>query len=142
MAFHKQQHVDHRKGGIVNQQFETNLIIPGLQRPPLHQRTQCRGREGHQRHPAVADLQAREHPEGEHAQNRTVGIAGDLVDQIDDAVVGPLLEGQDHAGHPERHRHVDPAADAREACVAIAFRAFEHIHRERGRESREGRPGS
>ena len=38
--------------------------------------------------------------------------------------------------------HVDPAADAREACVAIAFRAFEHIHRERGRESREGRPGS
>mgnify|MGYP004430802637 CR=1 FL=1 len=76
MAFHKQQHADHRKGGIVNQQFEANLIIPDLQRPPLHQRTQCRGREGHQRHPAVAHPAARHHAEGKHAEDRTVGVAG------------------------------------------------------------------
>ena len=105
----------------------------------LQQRTQNRSRHGHHGYPAVADPPACRQTEGEHPEDRTVGIARHLVDQIDDAVVGPVFEGQDHGRHPQRHPHVHALAQARQLRFVPAFRPFEDVHREGGRQRRERR---
>ena len=98
--------------------------------------------DGDHGHPAVADPQAREHPEGEHTQDRPVGIAGNLVDEVDDAVVGQVLEAEDHQRHADGHADVYALPDAGQAFVTVAPGALQDVDRERGRKGRKGRTGS
>ena len=105
----------------------------------MQQGAQQRSGERHEGHPAVAHPETREDTESEHTQNRAVGVAGDLVDQIDDAVVGKVFEGEDHQRHAEGHRHMDDAAQAGQTSFAVTFRAVKDIDRKRSREGRKGR---
>ena len=115
--------------------------MPCFTCPPLHERTQYGGCHGDERHPPVADAAAREDAEKEHAQNRAVGVAGDFVDEVDNAVVGQVLERQDDTRHTGGHQDVDPAAHAGETPIVAEFRALQNVDGERSRQSRERRTG-
>ena len=108
----------------------------------MHEGAQHGGGDGDHGHPAVADSQAREHPEGEHTQDRPVGIAGNLVDEVDDAVVGQVFEAEDHQRHADGHADVHALPDAGKAFVTVAPGALQDVDRERSRKGRKRRTGS
>ena len=141
MSLRNKEHSDHGEGRVVDQQFEADPVVPRLAGPPLHEGAQHGGRNGDPWHPAVADAAPREEAEEEHAEDRPVGIAGDLVDQVDDAVVGQVAEGEDHTRHGQRHEQVHAAAQARQPPLVAAARTLQDIDRKGGGEGREGRSG-
>ena len=117
------------------------MIAPPLAREPLHGGAQQRRRDGHQRHPAVADAPRRRQTEEEHAEDGAVGVARHAEHEVDDAVVGPVSEGEDQPHQARGQCAVDPPPHAREAALVVALHPIEQVDREGGGQGRERGPG-
>ena len=105
----------------------------------LQRCAQQRRRNGRERYPTVAHPTTGEHAEGEHSQNRAIGVARHLVDEVDDAVVAEGLETEDQQPHEHGHAHVHPPADAGQPAFVVTARTLQDIDRKGGGERRERR---
>ena len=82
---------------------------------------------------SAPDLAAREQTEGEESEDRTIGVARNLENKVDNTTLAQEIKEHNHRSHHHSHNRVGVAAQAGELLLVKIFSAIENVYRYGGR---------